>query len=89
VDNTSTISISSNPVQSGRNLHVHARFYYVRDLVYDQLVRVEHLETSRQVADIGCSNKGNLNFLTLRNYLINCARVVLDKHQVYVWEVYE
>ena len=34
IDNQSTINISSNPVQAGRNLHVHARYFYVRDLVY-------------------------------------------------------
>ena len=86
VDNQGTIDISSNPVQSGRNLHVHARYYYVRDLVYDLKAEVNKIDTKLQIADIGCSYKGGENFLRLRKWLISCARVVLDENGVYVWE---
>jgi hypothetical protein len=88
VDNQATIDISSNPVQSGRNLHVHARYYYVRDLVYNLKVRVEKISTSLQIADVGCSHKGTPNFLTLRNFLMNCARVVSDESEVFAWEMH-
>ncbi len=35
VANTSTIIIAGNPIQPVRNAHVHARYYYVRDLAWD------------------------------------------------------
>jgi hypothetical protein len=87
VDNQGTISISSNPIQSGRNLHVHARYFYVRDLVYGNEFQVEYLPTGEQVADIGCTFKGSCTFLRLREYLMHCARVVHDVHECPKWEV--
>jgi hypothetical protein len=90
VDNTSTIIISTNPVQPGRNMHVHARYFYVRDLVYDELLDVCHLRTEDQVADVGCTFKGGPSFLRLRAYLMNCARVVHDEAtQLPHWECME
>jgi hypothetical protein len=86
VDNNGTISIASNPVQSGRNLHVHARYFYVRDLVYDEQYRIEKIPTELQVADIGCTFKGSGTFLTLRDYLMYCARVKHDTHGNPFWE---
>ena len=42
IDNTSTIIIAGNPIQPGRNAHVHARYYYVRDLAWGNLVDLLH-----------------------------------------------
>ena len=89
VDNQGTISISSNPIQSGRNHHVHARYFYVRDLVYDDQFVIEKIPTEMQVADIGCSFKGNSNFLTLKAYLLSCARVLHDDSGNPYWELNE
>jgi hypothetical protein len=86
VDNTGTINIASNPVQSGRNLHVHARYFYVRDLVYENEILVVHLPTDEQVADAGCTFKGGPVFLKLRDYLMNCARVMHDESGIPRWE---
>jgi len=89
VDNTSTIVIATNPVQPGRNLHVHARYFYVRDLVYDDHLVVCYLPTEDQVADVGCTFKGGPSFLRLRSLLMNCARVVRDLNEGELprWEV--
>jgi hypothetical protein len=87
VDNQGTISISSNPIQSGRNLHVHARYFYVRDLVYDGMFVIDHLATDLQIADIGCTFKSVISFLALRDYLLNCARVQRDANGVASWEL--
>jgi hypothetical protein len=86
VDNNGTISIASNPVQAGRNMHVHARYFYVRDLVYDEQLDVLPLPSELQIADIGCSYKGARNFLNLRPYLLMCARIVHDEHGIPRWE---
>ena len=86
VDNLGTISIASNPVQAGRNMHVHARYFYVRDLVYDEQFDIMPLQSELQVADIGCSFKGAKNFLVLRPYLLSCARIVHNEHGTPLWE---
>jgi hypothetical protein len=86
VDNQGTVEISSNPVQAGRNLHVHARYFYVRDLVYSDKVEVCKISTDLQIADIGCSYKGGPNFHKLRNYLMGCARVMHDDENIAYWQ---
>ena len=75
VDNRSTIDIGTNPVQPGRDRHVHARFFYIRDLVLAGDYCVFHIASSKQVADVLCSYKGMPNFTTLMAYLMGCARV--------------
>ena len=50
VDNAGTISLASNPIQSGRNVHVHARYFYVRDLVFGDKLQIETIPTELQVA---------------------------------------
>ena len=87
VDNTGTISIASNPIQPGRNLHVHARYFYVRDLVYDDLFDIVHLPTNLQVADVGCTFKGGNIFLILKAYLMTCARIMHDDNDIPFWDV--
>jgi hypothetical protein len=87
VDNQGTIDITTNPVQSGRNLHVHARYYYVRDLVFDDQFAVLHLPTHLQVADVGCTFKGGPSFRSLRDFLIETARVIHDEHDNPVWQL--
>ena len=76
VDNQGTIDIASNPVQAGRNVHVHARYFYVRDLVYDNQFAIHYLPTDEQVADVGCTFKGGPAFLKLREYLLGTASIV-------------
>jgi hypothetical protein len=87
VDNNGARLISTNPVQPGRNLHVHARFYYCRDLHYAGLIAVCNIPTDEQVADVGCTFKGGPSFLRLREYLMECARVVHDQHGNPGWEI--
>ena len=87
VDNQGAINISTNPIQSGRNLHVHARYFYVRDLVYDEHYALYHLPTEMQVADVGCTFKGGPSFLKLRDIELGCARVVHDGSDVPQWEI--
>ena len=89
IDNRSTIRIGSNPVQTGRNLHVHARFYYCRDLVWDRSLQLDHLSTDKQIGDVCCSYKGGPAFYRLRGYLMDCARVILDESGVAQWQTRE
>ena len=86
IDNTSTLTIATSPVQSGRNAHVHARYFYVRDLAYGNQAELIHLPTELQLADIGCTYQGGPTFLYLRNLLIECARIMIDENGNPFWE---
>ena len=77
VDNSSTISIGTNPVQPGRNVHIHARFYYVRDLVLNGQLTIVKISTDDQLADILVSFKSYETFHRLRTLLHNCSYVAL------------
>ena len=49
--------VSSNPVGPNRNLHIHARYFYVRDLVDGQEYVVYYVNTKDQLADMLCTYK--------------------------------
>jgi hypothetical protein len=86
VDNRSTIDITSgNPIQQGRNLHIHARYFYVNDLVINKAYTILHLPTNLQVADLMCSYKGAPNFLLLRRYVLGCCMLVPHASS-YTWD---
>ena len=90
VDNSATITISTNPVQPGRNLHVHARFFYIRDYVEEGEYEILHLRTDRQLSDVLVTHKSKHVFLTLRPLLMGCPYVqVVDGEHVwnedYLW----
>ena len=73
VDNTSTIDISTNPIQPGRNLHVHARYFYIRDCVIDGTYVIRHVGTHNQISDILVTYKDYPNFAKLLNLLLGVA----------------
>ena len=75
VDNSSAIDITSNPIQPGRNLHIHARYFYVRDFVVDQEYIIVKIGTDDQVADILVTFKDFPTFHRLRFLLLHCAYV--------------
>lgn len=51
-DNTSTIKLAKNPVFHGRCKHIGVRFHFLRDLVNNGEISLEHCGTHEQVADI-------------------------------------
>lgn len=51
-DNTSTIKLSKNPVFHGRCKHIGVRFHFLRELVKEGVIRLEHCGSQEQVADI-------------------------------------
>ena len=73
VDNSSAIDISTNPIQPGRNLHVHARYFYVRDLIVAKENMIVKIHTDDQVSDVLVTFKSYDTFARLRTLLLNCA----------------
>jgi hypothetical protein len=65
IDCSSAITMSENPIQNHRNCHIHARYFYVRDLINDQVVVLVKVDTSLQLADLLCTYKSVDNFVTL------------------------
>ncbi|CAA7062104.1 unnamed protein product [Microthlaspi erraticum] len=76
-DNTSAIKLSKNPVFHGRCKHIGVRFHFLRDLVNEGAIRLEHCGTSDQVADIFTKALKRDVFEGLRSKLGICS--VADK----------
>jgi len=51
-DNLSAINISKNPIQHSRTKHIDIRHHFIRDLVEEKVVTLEHADTEEQLADI-------------------------------------
>ena len=62
VDCNAAITMAENPVQNHRNCHIHARYFYVRDLIQDGVVVIEKVDTALQLADLLCTFKSVDNF---------------------------
>ena len=86
VDNQSTINIATNPVQPGRNLHIDARYFYVRDCVLRKIYEIKHLRSKDQLSDILCTFKDTANFRQLLPILLGCAIIVRNKDGQYIWD---
>ena len=78
VDNSSTIHITTNPIQPGRNVHIHARYYYVRDLVQDHECVILKIDTKDQISDVLVTFKDFPTFHRFRQLLLNCAYVAIE-----------
>ncbi|GAA0169709.1 hypothetical protein LIER_24129 [Lithospermum erythrorhizon] len=48
----SVISISKNPVRHSRTKYIDIRHHLIRDLIEDKIIKLEHVSTEKQVADI-------------------------------------
>ena len=51
-DNTSTISLSANPILHSRTKHVELDLYFVREKVISKQLLVQHVPSADQIADI-------------------------------------
>lgn len=72
-DNTSTIKLSKNPVFHGRCKHIGVRFHFLRDLVNEGAIRLEHCGSREQVADIFTKPLKREVFESLRSKLGICS----------------
>lgn len=72
-DNTSAIKLSKNPVFHGRCKHIGVRFHFLRDLVKEGIITMEHCGSSKQVADIFTKPLSRDTFIKLRKKLGMCS----------------
>lgn len=72
-DNTSTIKLSKNPVFHGRCKHIGVRYHFLRDLVGDGTVELQHVGSKEQIADIFTKPLHREVFVKLREKLGVCS----------------
>ena len=68
-DNQIGIRLLENPVFHDRSKHIDIRYHFIRDMVQRGAVRVNHIGTDEQVADILTMPLGKVMFLTFRENL--------------------
>jgi hypothetical protein len=71
-DNLSAINISKNPIQRSRTNHIDIRHHFIRDLVEDNIVTLEHVATENQLTDIFTKALDASKFEMLRGKLGIC-----------------
>ena len=71
-DNLSTINISKNPIQHSRTKHIDIRHHFIRDLVEEKVIKLEHVATELQLADIFTKALDANQFENLRGKLGIC-----------------
>ncbi|KAL4563757.1 hypothetical protein LXL04_027802 [Taraxacum kok-saghyz] len=72
-DNTSTIKLSKNPVFHGRCKHIGVKFHFLRKLVGDGTVELQHVGTREPIADIFTKPLHREVFIRLREKLGVCS----------------
>ena len=65
-DNTSAISVSKNLVHHSRTKHIDVRHHFLRDHVEKGNIKLTHVRTEDQIADIFTKPLGSIPFLNLR-----------------------
>ena len=65
-DNTSAINVSKNPVHHSRTKHIDVRHHFLRDHVEKGNIKLTHIRTEDQIADIFTKPLGRIPFLNLR-----------------------
>jgi hypothetical protein len=71
-DNLSAINISKNPIQHSRAKHIDIRHHFIKDLVEDKNVAIEHVAIEKQLVDIFTNALDANQFENLRGELQIC-----------------
>lgn len=81
-DNLSVINISKNPIQHSRTKHIDIRHHFIRELVEDKAITLEHVSTENQLADIFTKALDASQFEKLRGKLEICVNENLYQLQL-------
>ena len=71
-DNLSAINISKNPIQHSRTKHIDIRHHFIRELVEDKVITLEHVSIENQLVDIFTKALDAVQFENLRGRLGVC-----------------
>ena len=70
-DNQSAINLAIAPQIPRKSRHILIRHHYIRELVANKIVVLQHLTTDRMVADLLTKPLATITFIPLRNALLN------------------
>lgn len=73
-DNVGATFMTANPVIGSRSKHIHLDFYFVRERVEAGLLKVVHVSSGDQIADIFTKSLSSTSFMALRSKLQVCSR---------------
>ena len=65
IDSSSALSMAENPIQNRRNRHIHARYYYVSDLINDGIIKLRKIASADNRADLLATYKDLATFKRL------------------------
>jgi hypothetical protein len=68
-DNTSAISVSKNPVLHSKTKNIPIKYHFLREKVTNQVVQVQYIPTTEQIADIFTKPLAKTPFEYLRHKL--------------------
>lgn len=68
-DNQSGIHLSENPMFHDRSKHIDIKYHFIRDIVQQGAIRLQHIKIDEKVADILTKPLGKAKFLTFRERL--------------------
>ena len=71
-DNTSAINISKNPIQHSKTKHIDIHHHFIRELVENKIIVIEHVATEKQLTDIFTKALDTSRFDSLRKSLGIC-----------------
>jgi 2-polyprenyl-6-methoxyphenol hydroxylase-like FAD-dependent oxidoreductase len=66
IDNQAAISLCKNPVHHERSKHIDTRFHYIRECVEEGMLKVQHVNTNDQLADILTKSLEKQKFIEMR-----------------------
>jgi hypothetical protein len=70
-DNTSAISLAENKMVTAKSKHIETKYHFVKQLITNGDVAVEHVAGMENVADIFTKPLGRIKFTTFRDMLCN------------------
>lgn len=77
IDNKSAIDLCKNPVLHDRSKHIDTRYHFIRECVEQRKIKVEHVCSEDQLADILTKPLGKIQFQEL------CKKMGLVKVQAH------
>ncbi|XP_038713373.1 secreted RxLR effector protein 161-like [Tripterygium wilfordii] len=77
-DNSSTIKLSKNPIMHRRSKHIDIRYHFLRGLVKEKVIELEHCQSQEQVADIFTKPLKFDLFVKLLGQLGVCSKININ-----------
>ncbi|KAG5862373.1 hypothetical protein JTB14_002955 [Gonioctena quinquepunctata] len=70
VDNASAIKLAKNSEFHKRSKHIEMRYHFVREKCQEGVIKIEHIDGQKQIADIMTKPLPRIRFEMLRNLLV-------------------